>query len=313
MDGLIGLDWGTTRLRAYRFDGAGRVQDTRTRPWGIRSLPAGGYEAALADVTAGWPALPRLACGMVGSRGGWLEAPYVDLPAGADALCAAVRRLRAADGMDLHIVPGLRNPTAPDVMRGEETQLLGAVAQRPASAARSAWILPGTHSKWATVEGRAVTGFRTYLTGELYALLREHSILGAGIAEAVSPAAFARGVDAARDSGAQGATSRLFATRALMLEGALAPAEVPDYLSGLLIGEEFRSALAGGLPPPGEAPGLIGEPALCERYRQAAARFGLALAPPVADAAALGLWHVAGRIGLVHDRGRPASEESSPC
>jgi len=309
MSGLIALDWGTSSLRAYRLDDAGKVVDTRSRPWGVRSLPQGGFDAALADITAGWPSLPRIACGMAGSRNGWLEVPYVDLPADIGKLGASLRKVRAADGLDVHIVPGLRNPTGPDVMRGEETQILGAVALEPLLAHRSHWILPGTHSKWATVDGGAVVDFRTQMTGELFSLLWNHSILGTGVDDAASSQAFDRGVEAAYDSGAQGALSRLFSARALMLEGELLTGEVHEYLSGLLIGEEFRSALADHRFHTDEPFQLIGEPALCDRYRRTASRFGVALREPVADAAAHGLWQLAGRIGLVPS----ALKESTSC
>ncbi|MEW9573456.1 2-dehydro-3-deoxygalactonokinase [Rhodanobacter sp. Si-c] len=303
MSGLVALDWGTSSLRAFRFDGTGRLEETRARPWGIRQLPEGGYEAALAGITEGWPALPRLACGMVGSRNGWREMPYLDLPANAAQLGGALGIVRAADGMDVHLVPGLRDPRGPDVMRGEETQLVGALALHPELAAASTFILPGTHSKWAVVRDDAATGFRTLMTGELFAVLRQHSILGATGAEAADDAeAFARGVAAARDSGAAGAPSRLFSTRALMLDGALAPASVPDYLSGLLVGEEFRAALADGLARRGTPMQLIGEAALCERYRRAAALFDIELPPPIPDAAAHGLWQLAAQADLIHSR-----------
>ncbi|MBD8872761.1 2-dehydro-3-deoxygalactonokinase [Rhodanobacter sp. DHB23] len=310
MSGLIALDWGTSSLRAFRFDGAGRLAETRTRPWGIRHLPEGGCDAALAGITAGWPALPRLACGMVGSRNGWHEMPYLDTPANAMQLGGALGSVRAADGMDVHLVPGLRDPLGPDVMRGEETQLVGALALRPALAGAATFILPGTHSKWAVVRDGAVTGFRTVMTGELFAVLLRHSILGATGAEAADDAeAFARGVADARGSGAAGALGRLFSARALMLDGALAPASVPDYLSGLLIGEEFRAALASGLARRDTPLQLIGEAALCGRYRRAAALFDIDLPPPIADAAAHGLRQLATLAGLVH----PAPEESRAC
>lgn len=303
MGGLIALDWGTSSLRAFRFDGAGRLGETRARPWGIRHLPEGGCDAALAGVTAGWPALPRLACGMVGSRNGWREMPYLDLPAGAAQLGDALGAVRAADGMDVHLVPGLRDPRGPDLMRGEETQLIGALALRPELGATCTFILPGTHSKWAVVRDGAVCGFRTLMTGELFAVLRQHSILGATSAAAADDAdAFARGVASARDSSAAGALSRLFSARALMLDGALAPASVPDYLSGLLIGEEFRAALADGLARRDAPLQLIGDTALCERYRRAAALFDVELPPPIPDAAAHGLWRLAAQAGLIRSR-----------
>lgn len=310
MNGLIGLDWGTSSLRAFRLDGAGQIEKTRHRPWGIRQLPDGGFDAALSAITDGWPALPRLACGMVGSRNGWHEMPYLDLPAGAMEIGRALGHLAAADGMDVHIAPGLRDPHGPDVMRGEETQLVGALALRPALAEASSWILPGTHSKWATVRDGAVTGFRTLMTGELFALLQQHSILGTGTtATTTNPEAFTRGVVATRDSGAAGALSRLFSARTLMLDGSLAPDAVPDYLSGLLVGEEFRAAIADGLARSDTPLQLIGDATLCERYRRAATHFDIELDPALENAAAHGLWHLAVHAGLAHS----ASRELPSC
>ncbi|GLQ98091.1 2-dehydro-3-deoxygalactonokinase [Dyella mobilis] len=313
MSGLIALDWGTSSLRAYWLQ-AGKICDTRAHAWGIRHLPEGGFQGALIDITAGWPRLPRLACGMVGSRQGWLEVPYLDVPATRTQLARALRSVRADDGMDVHIVAGLRNPLGPDVMRGEETQLIGAFATQPALAEYSSWIMPGTHSKWVSVRQGAITDFCTLMTGELFAVLRQHSILAAGIdGEASDPDAFARGVVVARDSGAAGALSRLFSARASMLDGALAAASVPEYLSGLLIGEELRSGLATQRFRQDAAIQLIGDAALCERYRAAALLFDLELAQPIADAAAHGLWHIACDAGLVDAGPFAASKETSSC
>lgn len=314
MGGLIGLDWGTSRLRAYWLDEAGAIRETRARPWGIRHLPDGGFDAALSDITAGWPRLPRLACGMVGSRQGWLEVAYMDLPADTTQLGSAVGSVRTHDGADLHIVPGLRNPLGPDVMRGEETQLLGALACHQALAADSTWIMPGTHSKWASVREGAVVDFRTLMTGELFALLLQHSILCAGSRNAtVDPEAFEYGVIAARDSGSAGAFSRLFSARALMLDGALAADSAPEYVSGLLIGEELRCSLATPRFRRDAPLQLLGDAGLCARYRLAASHFGIELAAPLADAAAHGLWQVACDAGLVSAGPSAPPREAASC
>ncbi len=296
MSGLIALDWGTSSLRAMLMDADGTVLETRRKPWGIRQLPESGFAGALDAVTEGWPALTRIASGMIGSRSGWREVAYLDLPAGGDQLACA---LDTADG--LTIVPGLRNPRGPDVMRGEETQIVGLMARHPA-AAEATVLLPGTHSKWASLRQGRVVDFCTLMTGELFALLRQHSILAAGVdAQDVvdDDHAFLDGVRQARDSGAAGAFSRLFATRARMLDGDLRPASIPDYLSGLLIGEEFRSMCAEKRMPTDQLLWLIGDAALCARYRMAAAEFSIGLAPAVDDTAATGLWWLARAAGLL--------------
>lgn len=297
---LIGLDWGSTRLRAYRFDEAGDVAQTRALPWGSRHLPEGGFAEAFGQAVEGWPHAPVLACGMVGSRGGWREAPYLDTPCRVDTLAGALTSIAAPDGRTVYIVPGLRDPAGPDVMRGEETQIVGLLAQVPALAGDARLLMPGTHSKWVRVRDGAVTGFTTVMTGELFAVLRAHSILGAGVAEGpADDAAFARGIAAARDAGAAGGLSRLFSARALMLEGVLAPAAVGDFLSGLLIGDELRMALAAGWASPDAPVYLVGEDTLCTRYRQAAEAFGLTFLATPGAISAYGLWHVAAAAGLL--------------
>jgi 2-dehydro-3-deoxygalactonokinase len=313
MGWLIGLDWGTSSLRAMLFDGEGNVHETRHRAWGIRHLPDGGFDAALASICAGWPACPMLAAGMVGSRQqGWREAPYVDTPADVHALAANLATLQAADERCIHIVPGVRDIAAPDVMRGEETQVIGALELQQ-HIEGTPLVLPGTHSKWVNVSEGRITRFATLMTGELYALLRRHSILGAGLPDVTvgerADASFDDGVRAARASGAAGVLSRLFSARALMLDGRLAAAAVPDYLSGLLIGEEWRAALAAGWLDSDKAPVLIGDEALCLRYRRAAALFDLPDPAWIADAAARGLWRIARVAGLAGDCTHPVSME----
>ncbi len=298
---LIGLDWGSTRLRAYRFDEAGSIAETRALPWGSRQLPPGGFAAAFGQAIEGWPHAPVLACGMVGSRGGWREVAYLDTPCRLDALAGALTAVDAPDGRSVHIVPGLRDPTGPDVMRGEETQVAGVLAQSATPGGDVQLLMPGTHSKWVHVHCHTVTGFTTVMTGELFALLRDHSILGAGQPDGgADDDAFALGVAAVRSSGAAGALSCLFSARALMLEGALAPASIQDFLSGLLIGDELRMALAAGWATPGVPVQVVGEDALCARYLRAAPAFGLTLQRTSGAAAASGLWQVAAMAGLLH-------------
>lgn len=296
---LIGLDWGSTHLRAYRYDGEGKVLEKRALPYGIRHLPDGGFPAAFAQAVEGWPEVPVLACGMVGSRNGWLEVPYLDTPTSVDRLAGALTELQV-EQRTLHLVPGLRDPSRPDVMRGEETQVVGVLAQSPEVARRGCLLLPGTHSKWVSLRDGEVSGFATVMTGELFALLTTHSILGAALPTAVDDEqAFRRGVETARDSAAAGALSIVFSARTLMLDGTLAPTSVPDYLSGLLIGDELRIAIAAGWTDGESVVHMVGEGALCDRYLKAAALFGLSLQSAADATTSQGLWRIADAAGLI--------------
>lgn len=305
---LIGLDWGTSSLRSYLIAHDGGVIERRAKPWGIQHLPAGGYAEAFETVAGDWcerfPHLPVIAAGMVGSRTGWREVPYVECPADAGAIAAGVVPFESQCGL-IHLVPGvMQGGTSPDVMRGEETQIIGALAREPDLDADALVVLPGTHCKWARVEGGRITTFTTYLTGELFAMLRDHSIVGrpardaTGGTEASRASAFRRGLDAARASGAAGIAGKLFTTRSLFLCGELAAADALDYLSGLLVGEELRSALVtlGGRRP---AIVLVGEAALCRRYHEAFAAFGVEGARALDDTGPRGLWQIACSASLV--------------
>lgn len=301
---MIGLDWGSTSLRAMRLGPGGEVQELRQSAAGASTLHGRAEEfvAALDALIPDWHTggTPILACGMVGSQHGWREAPYADCPADEAAL------LRLAVDVDwrgrpVRLLPGLRcsgAAGAPDLMRGEETQVLGALQLEPALAPQACLVLPGTHSKWVQLQDGRVTGFATQMTGELFALLRQHSVLGRLMradASAVSPEAFEQGVAAARDHGEAGLPNQLFGVRSLGLAGRLAPEAGADYLSGLLIGHELRAGLAWrdarGLR--GAPLRLIGEPALCERYARALALFGDADAPALSNTAPAGLWRLA--------------------
>ncbi|MFT7773331.1 2-dehydro-3-deoxygalactonokinase [Roseateles sp.] len=299
---LIALDWGSTRLRAYLLGADGSVLASRESGNGASTLSGeAAFAQAFAAIRGDWPALPVLACGMVGSQHGWREAPYAPCPADASALAQHALRLDER----FWILPGLmHNEARPDVMRGEETQIVGALALHPELAEQSCLVLPGTHSKWARVEAGRVTGFATHMTGELYALLRQHSVLarlmpaeGASAPSSGASPAFLAGVDAGREDGAL--SHQLFAVRTLGLFKRLTPEQLPDYLSGLLIGHEIAHELAAGAPA---RLALVGAPALCERYVQALGRFGLdsgQRAPLQLDnTAPAGLWQLAQTMGL---------------
>lgn len=295
---LIALDWGSTRLRAFLLGDGGEVLATRQSDAGAATLQgAEAYAGALAALVGDWraqhPALKLLACGMVGSQYGWREAPYVGCPADAAALAGRVLKLDEA----LSIIPGLVDDAArPDVMRGEETQIVGALALHPELADDACLVLPGTHSKWARVKAGRVTGFATHMTGELFALLRQHSVLArlmpADGSSPASPEAFLQGVDAARDGG--GLAHQLFAVRTLGLFNKLGAEQLPDYLSGLLIGHEIASEPAGTAM----RLALIGDPALCARYAQALRHLGRPEPLRLDNTAPAGLWALAQTLSL---------------
>lgn len=319
---LLGLDWGSTGLRAFLLGDDGRLLATRAAKQGSSAMDGApsAYCAALEDIAGDWlrrwPALPVLACGMVGSQHGWREVPYAACPADEQAFVAGRASVRAANDRPVWIVPGLRcdpEGAPPDVMRGEETQIIGALALRPLWRQASCLVLPGTHSKWAHIEAGRVQAFATHMTGELFAVLRAHSVLGRLMPaeDGRDSAAFASGVDAARASGERGLGHQLFSVRTLGLAGTIPASGLADYLSGLLIGHELRAALAwrtgAGLA---EAPlALIGEPALCARYEQALRQFGVS-ASVLDNTAPAGLWRAALAGGMVQ---APATQCEGPA
>jgi len=299
---LIAIDWGTTTARAYRFDRRGHILDRTSAPLGVQKVAAGGFPGALRLLLDGESDdVPRIACGMIGSRQGWVEAPYRDCPAGFTAIVSA---LTPVPGACLSIVPGLVCRDAagvPDVMRGEETQIFGAFDEQEArDGARQVVVLPGTHSKWALVDAHGIETFATFMTGELYAVLLEHSILGRNVATGSDAAALEDGVKRSLDGDAS-LSHDLFSARTLALMSKLAPAAVGDYLSGLLLGAEIaagrrwleRHAVKE------ESVTLIGDAPLCERYRRALAIAGVDAMIGSPDAAARGLWRIARHAGMV--------------
>jgi len=280
------------------------VVAARNAPLGLQAIVDGRFAAALDTLLDDWrdDDAPRIACGMIGSRQGWIEAPYVACPANLAGLGSALTR---TPGNELAIVPGARCVDAagvPDVMRGEETQIAGAFA---ADDGKKLAVLPGTHSKWAIVEHGRLLEFATYMTGELYAVLLAHSILGRMAELAATPdesgnAAFARGVS--HGLATDGFSHLVFGARTLALAGELAPPEVADWLSGALIGHEVRSARAWASARSGDATRVtvIGGDTLAARYIAALAAAGLDAESGPTDAAARGLFRIAQHAGLVH-------------
>ncbi len=238
-NGLIAVDWGTTNRRAWRVVG-GVAEDCHEDDIGFGSVPAGGFAQAAATLRAKLGDLPMLVAGMAGARGGWVPAPYLPCPLDLDTLAAA---LVPVPGERTWIVPGacLREGERADVMRGEETQFFGAVG---AGLCRPDSLIchPGTHNKWARIEGGRLTRFRTVMTGEMFALLHKHSLLKAWLDRPAEPgASFADGV--AEGYEGRALTADLFGARARVLLGTLAEDQVSSYVSGLLIGADLRTGL----------------------------------------------------------------------
>lgn len=270
----IALDWGTTNLRAWAM-GQGGVLAQATSEDGMARLHRDGFEPALMALIAPWlngasrAPIPVLACGMVGSRQGWFEAPYRSVPC-APLQSGALVAVPVQDArITVHIAPGLKQIKPADVMRGEETQIAGALALHPNF--DGSFCLPGTHSKWAQISAGEVVSFQTYLTGEMFALLSQHSVLRLGMAGAQwDDAAFDDGV-AEGISRPERLSASLFRLRAEGLIAGLGAGAARARLSGLLIGAELGPAKPYWL---GTRIGLIGSAKLTALYSRALAAQG---------------------------------------
>jgi 2-dehydro-3-deoxygalactonokinase len=244
---FIVADWGTTRFRGYLVEGE-TILDRVASDEGVSALKEGQHREVFLRRCGAWlqaePAAPVLLVGMVGSREGWTVAPYAACPADAAAIARAMIPVDLGGGRRAHIVPGLPCEPAPgaaDVMRGEETLVLGA------GVADGLVCLPGTHPKWILMRAGRIERFATYMTGEMYALLREHSMIGRPATEPGDPAGFAMGIEAARRNEGEsrvGLLHLLFGARAAVVSGRMETALLGPYLSGLLTGDEIAGALA---------------------------------------------------------------------
>ncbi|NML43264.1 2-dehydro-3-deoxygalactonokinase [Ramlibacter sp. G-1-2-2] len=297
---LLALDWGSTSLRAFLMDGAGAVLAERASEDGASRITGGAeaFEQALRRVAGEWlqPDLPVWACGMVGSQHGWREAPYAECPVALQELSRGAVRADGSEGLRVRIVPGVcwrSGQDGADVMRGEEIQVAGLLATQLSLAARCRIVLPGTHSKWVEVRDGRILSFRTFMTGELFAVLKQHSVLGRLMASSTTfhAEAFDEGLTRARMAAGRGLSGDLFSTRARVLLGQLQAEHSADYLSGLLVGHELAAALPA--TDADEPLALIGDPALCARYAHALQAFGRPAAAVAGNTAPQGLWALA--------------------
>jgi 2-dehydro-3-deoxygalactonokinase len=272
MTDLVALDWGTTSLRAARLGADGAVLEERASTRGILSVPAGGFPAVLQETCGDWLKNAGTRClvsGMAGSRQGWQEAPYCPCPAG---LAEITRALAWVEAGRVAIVPGLSVEFlgTPDVLRGEEVQVFGAMELLGLQ--EGTFVLPGTHCKWVRVAEGRVQSFATFMSGEFYALLRQHSILARTMPAEDGPLereAFLRGVHHAQQG--RSLLHSAFSARTLALFEKVPGPALPSYLSGLVIGEELRSRALHGTSVV-----LIGSAALTQRYALALGVLGCA-------------------------------------
>jgi 2-dehydro-3-deoxygalactonokinase len=309
---LIGVDWGTTSMRLWRFSPTGEILERKRSDGGILKVADGQFRETLRAVIGDGvaPAIPILMSGMIGSRQGWIEAPYVFCP--ADVATLAGQLTTVPGDINAQIVPGVALREAGgrrDVMRGEETQILGSRLGREPRLI----VLPGTHCKWVLIEDGRIRDFVTFMTGEMYQALRRHTILArlmpdtdAGLDIAAVHRSFAAGLAASLDGEARLMQS-LFSIRARGLFDELAPEAAPGALSGLLIGAEISEGLAlsrrWGLAE--IAPLIVGGDILVERYQTAFRQAGIATTTGNEDAAALGLWRIAQQRNLVAQASLP--------
>ncbi|WP_249694588.1 2-dehydro-3-deoxygalactonokinase [Stappia sp. WLB 29] len=276
------VDWGTTSFRAVLLAADGTQRDRIETGDGIQFVEKHAFETRLLALLAPWleaeGALDIVLVGMVTSRNGWIEVPYVPCPCSLEDLARGTVTRTLSNGSRAILLAGINDPARapfPDVMRGEETQIVGFGLEKDATL-----VLPGTHSKWARVAGGRISGFRTFVTGEFFALLTQHSFIAraAGSEHAGEDmAAFERGIEDGSPEGAEGDAmlSLVFAARTGMLAGKLAPGEIRDYVSGLLIAQEFRQARNCGFFASGERIGIVGNDGLNRRYAVVARHFGL--------------------------------------
>lgn len=270
LDTFVGINWGSTSFRAYLIAADGSTIDEYVASAGIATLDRGGMAAIMRDLASRWSQHgPIYASGMIGSNVGWIEAPYVQAPADCADLAAAAVPTHIGN-VPLRIVPGIACRRSfdgePDVLRGEEIELIGLAALR----AVNGWVaLPGTHTKWARLENGSIVDFFTSMSGEMFDRLTTKGLLASIVAgDATEGVEFFRGVSVGRARRLSLGTL-LFGARARVVRGELAKSDAASYIRGLLIGSEIADALA-VYPTLGESVvPLIGNAALCRLYASA--------------------------------------------
>ena len=273
---FIAIEWTSAAFHAWRLQADGAVIAEHSSTTGVNAVKDGAFEAALRAEIGPWLADTKaiVLSGMVTSRTGWVESPFAMVPAAiSDQLDRTVRK-QIAGLPPLYFLPGVaRLHPVPDVMRGEEMAIFGIEGNMPE------WVLlPGAHTKWVRTDGSRITDLTTYMSGEILNLLRKDSLVSRLIPALHTPneLAFDRGVDIARDklSMPGGVLQRIFSARSLVLFDRLPPADIVDYLTGILIGSEIAEALAGTTQP--EAVVVLGQSATATYYRRALSLFGIA-------------------------------------
>ena len=300
MSSLIGIDWGTTTFRAYLYDQSSSHVDRISSAAGIMQEKKTDFEDVLYGQIGTWleryPKIPIIASGMITSKQGWVETPYLPCPASLEDLGKTVTTFRLRDGRDMHFVAGIsQQHPSPNIMRGEETQMAGLASSEPTLV-----VLPGTHSKWIWMTDERIAHFTTFLTGELFSALTEHTILGRLITDKKDPASFRLGVEEGYDSGESngGILSLLFGARAKPILELMQPEAVYDYLSGLLLGTEVKEAAELGIED-GIHPVVCGSSTLVTRYQEALQICGFKVSVSEQDSASQGLYRIADKAGLI--------------
>jgi len=297
---LIAIDWGTTSFRAYLFDANGTIIEKSAASAGIMQENDSEFEDVFYNHTGQWLAdhsnAAVIASGMITSKQGWVETPYIQCPASLDDLSRNLTMYETSQRDTIHFVPGVcqQSPT-PNIMRGEETQMAGLDSSASVTA-----ILPGTHSKWIRMDGDTIQYFSTFMTGELFAALIQHTILGRLVTEGEDHEGFARGVHDGFSSREKegGILSKLFGARALPLLEMMKPDAIKDYISGLLLGTEIQEAVKSGYGL-NVTPVICGSADLVERYKKALEICGIRTESGKDDLAAFGLYRIARAANLM--------------